>query len=67
MVVGFCMVKYTEKFLEWFGTIEFAEEKLGGSRVGYKLLGTLIVFIGIFTATNVISDILGSFAGLFAR
>lgn len=67
MIVGFLMVKYTEKCLEWFGTIEFAEEKLGGSRFGYKLIGILVTFIGIFIATNIISDMLESFAGLFAR
>lgn len=64
MVIGFYMVYKTEKFLEWFGAIPFAEDKFGpgGSRFFYKLLGTGTVFIGIFIATNVISDILTSLA-----
>ena len=67
MIIGFLIVKYSEKCLEWFGTIDFAEDKLGGSRFGYKLIGIITVFIGIFIATNLISDILGGFASLFAR
>ena len=58
------MVKKTDKFMSWFGRIPFAEDKFGqgGSYFFYKLLGTLIVFIGIFTVTNIISDMLGSLA-----
>jgi hypothetical protein len=69
IVVGFLIVWRTSKILEWFGPVEFAEDKFGsgGSRFFYKLLGILIVFIGIFTATNIISDILTNFAGIFAR
>jgi len=64
MVIGFYMVAKTGKFIEWFGSIPFAEDKFGqgGSYFFYKLLGTLIVFIGIFIATNIISDILGDLA-----
>jgi len=69
MVIGFCLVRYSEKVLEWFGRVDFAEDKLGagGSRLFYKLIGVLVVFIGIFIATNIMSDILGGFAGLFSR
>lgn len=69
MMVGFLIVRHTDKVLEWFGYIDYAEEKFGpgGSRFLYKIIGILAVFIGIFIATNIISDILGSFAGLFAQ
>ncbi len=64
MLIGFWMVLKTEKVLSWFGEVPFAEEKFGpgGSRFFYKLLGVLVTFIGIFIATNVISDILESTA-----
>jgi hypothetical protein len=64
MLFGFWMVLKTEKVLSWFGEVPFAEAKFGpgGSRLFYKLLGVLVTFIGIFIATNVISDILESIA-----
>lgn len=64
MVIGFLMVLKTETVLSWFGEVPFAEEKFGsgGTRLFYKLLGILVTFIGIFIATNVISDILESTA-----
>jgi hypothetical protein len=69
MVVGFYMVAKTGKFMEWFGRVPFAEQKFGqgGSYFFYKLLGTVIVFIGIFIATNIITDILGDLACLLTR
>jgi uncharacterized membrane protein len=64
MVIGFLIVLKTETVYTWFGDIQFAEDKLGTgmSRFFYKIMGILITFIGIFVATNVISDILGSAA-----
>ncbi|MBI5369647.1 hypothetical protein HZA85_00425 [Candidatus Uhrbacteria bacterium] len=64
MVVGFLMVQKTETLLNWFGSVPFAEEKFGpgGSRFFYKLIGILVVFIGIFIATNIISNMLESVA-----
>ncbi|MBI5793737.1 hypothetical protein HZA87_01445 [Candidatus Uhrbacteria bacterium] len=64
MVIGFLIVWKTEKFFTWFGEIPFAEKTFGagGSRFFYKLIGVLVAFIGIFVATNIISDILGSLA-----
>jgi uncharacterized membrane protein len=69
MIVGFLMVWKTETVLEWFGRVDWAEDKFGpgGSRFFWKLVGVLIIFIGIFVATNIISDILTSFAGIFVR
>lgn len=69
MVVGFFMVAKTGKFMEWFGRIPFAEDKFGtgGSYFFYKLLGTIVVFIGIFIATNIISDLLEDLAGILTN
>ena len=53
--VGAYMVIKTEWFLETFGRISWFEEKLGsdgGSRLGYKLMGVLILFIGIILMTG---------------
>ncbi len=69
MAIGFVVVSKTGKILEWFGSVPFAEEKFGagGSRFFYKLFGILLAFIGIFIATNIMSDILESFASIFVR
>ena len=69
MVVGFLMVKKTDVVLSWFGRIPFAEDKFGqgGSRFFYKLLGVIIVFIGIFISTNIISDILSDLACIISH
>lgn len=69
MGVGFFIVWKTEWFYKWTGPIDFAERKFGygGTRFFLKLMGILVAFIGVFTATNIISDILTSFAKLFVR
>lgn len=69
MAIGFLMVKKTDVLLSWFGRVPFAEEKIGpgGSRFFYKLLGITVTFIGIFIATNVISGILESLAGVLTH
>lgn len=67
MIVGFLFVLKTRTLMDWFGRVEWAERKLGagGSWTFYKLLGVGIAFLGVFIATNIISDILTSFASLF--
>ncbi|OGL61690.1 hypothetical protein A2839_04980 [Candidatus Uhrbacteria bacterium RIFCSPHIGHO2_01_FULL_47_10] len=64
MVIGYFIVSKSEKMFEWFGQNEFAEKYIGsgGSRTFYKIIGILVVFVGIFIATNVMSDILGGTA-----
>jgi hypothetical protein len=56
-IVGGIVVVKSEKVLEFFGRSEFFEDKLGtagGSRLGYKLLGLIVVFLGILTMTGLI-------------
>ncbi len=69
MVIGYFLVAKSEKVFEMLGTNDFAEKYLGfgGTRLFYKLIGVLVVFAGIFVATNVASDILGSLAGVLTH
>lgn len=68
-LVGFLMAWKTVRILEWFGRNEWAEQTFGsgGSWTFYKLLGVSLVFVGALISTNVVSDILESFAGIFVR
>jgi len=59
MIVGAFFLIKTEWLMDNFGRIEWFEDKLGssgGSRLGYKLLGALVVFLGIIFATGSGSD-----------
>lgn len=45
----------TEWVMQNFGSIEWFEDKLrssGGSRLGYKLLGVILIVIGMIMATG---------------
>lgn len=60
IVIGFVIVWKTEVFLNFFGRVEWAEKHLGyegGSRLFYKLIGLLIIIIGVFAATNLLGGI----------
>ena len=63
--VGSFMVIRTETILGFFGTVDWAEQKLGGggTRLFYKLLGILIVFVGFMIATNLWNAFLESTLG----
>jgi len=53
--VGAALVLKTEWFLQTFGRVAWFDENLGaegGSRLGYKLMGVLILFIGIILMTG---------------
>jgi ABC-type antimicrobial peptide transport system permease subunit len=69
IAVGILIVWKTETVYTWFGANDWAERKLGvgQSRLFYKLIGVGIAMIGVFTATNIISDILTAFASIFVR
>lgn len=67
IVVGFHIVWKTAAYQEFTGPIDFAERRMGPGQTStfLKLIGALVCFIGMATATNLISDILTSFAGIF--
>ena len=57
---GFMAIK-SEVMLDFFGRIEFFEDKLassGGSRLGYKMVGLIVFFLGMLTATGLIMGFL---------
>ena len=61
MAVGTLIVIKSESMLNAFGRIEFFERNLGvegGSRLGYKLVGILAIFIGMLVMTNMIGGFL---------
>ena len=61
LVIGAFLVIKSEAMLSSFGRIEFFERHLGtegGSRLGYKLIGILVIFIGILIMTNMIGGFL---------
>lgn len=56
---GVFMVLKTEWLVENFGRLTWFEEKLGsegGTRLGYKLIGMVVIFIGIIVMTGSSSD-----------
>jgi len=62
MAIGVLIVIKTEAILNGFGRIEFFERHLGtegGSRLGYKLIGLAIIFIGFLIITNMIGGFMG--------
>lgn len=61
IVAGAGMTIKSEAMLDTFGRIGFFERYLGlegGSRLGYKLLGMLTVFIGTLIFTGLITGFL---------
>ncbi len=59
VVVGFFMVYKTVMFQNITGRIAWAEEKFGGGGTNtfLKLLGVLVIFLGVFFMTGIINDI----------
>lgn len=56
-VLGILIISKSEWMLNNFGRIGFFEAKLatsGGSRLGYKLVGFLFLFIGVLSITGLI-------------
>jgi polyferredoxin len=57
IVIGTLVVMYTEWLLKNFGRINWFEKHLGaegGSRMGYKLVGLVIIFIGLLMTTGMV-------------
>lgn len=57
IVIGALVVIKSEAILNFFGRIAFFEKHLGaegGSRLGYKLVGILMFFIGLLIMTGLI-------------
>lgn len=71
VVAGVFFVLKTEWFIENFGTNAWAEEKLGtsgGTRLMYKLLGIVFIFLGFLAITNMVEGfIMGTVGKLLIR
>ncbi|MBT6691116.1 hypothetical protein HOB10_02165 [Candidatus Parcubacteria bacterium] len=70
VAVGFFFVWKTEWLQQNFGGIGFAEKHLGsegGSRLMYKVIGTLIIVIGILYITDLSDNFLAWIAGSMTR
>lgn len=55
IIAGFGMVVKTEWLINNFGRMAWFEDKLGaegGTRLGYKLIGLIAIFIGIIVMTG---------------
>ena len=64
IIVGVLIVVKSEKIFNFFGYSEWAESKFrewGGSRMMYKLIGLIIILVGIMYMTNMIEGILLAF------
>ena len=60
--MGFLVVWKSEWMLRNFGRIGFFDQHLGtegGSRLGYKLIGMLAMFIGVLMMTGLIDAFMG--------
>lgn len=56
--IGYLLVAKSEWMLNNFGRIAFFEDKLGtegGSRLGYKIIGLICIFLGFLIFTGMIS------------
>jgi uncharacterized membrane protein len=59
IALGIYVVMKTETVLKNFGTSSFFERNLGtdgGSRLGYKLLGLLLIFLGLVIMLGISGD-----------
>ena len=59
MIISATMVIYTEKWLSTFGRIPFFEKYLGtegGSRLGYKLIGIALFFLGTLALVGLLDN-----------
>ena len=57
IAIGALIVIKSEWMLSNFGRINFFEKHLGtegGSRLGWKLIGLIVIFVGILILTNMI-------------
>ncbi|MFH2062701.1 MAG: hypothetical protein ABIJ46_00935 [bacterium] len=64
--IGVLLVLKTEWFMQTFGRVEWAERKLGDSRLFYKLIGLALCLIGLMAMTGLLgSFVLGTVGHLF--
>ena len=65
---GFMMASKSEWLLRSFGRVDWAENRFpfeGGTRFFYKILGIIVIFLGLFVITGIWTDILTGIFKLF--
>ena len=71
VAIGTVLIFKAEWFYLNFGSIAWAEEHLGtsgGSRLMYKLVGLIFIFVGMLVATNLMTEFLmGTIGKLFPK
>lgn len=70
VAIGFVFVWKTRKFIEFFGSIPYADAKLGGggTSLAYKFIGIFLIFIGFLWATNLWTAFLeATLGGIFPK
>jgi len=70
ILVGFLLIVKAEWFLNNFGRIGFFERHLsteGGTRLGYKLLGMIVIFVGMLILTDLIGGTMEWILGPYLR
>ena len=70
LTIGAFLTIKTEWFLNNFGSIDWFEDKLGssgGSRLGYKLIGFVFLFLGIIFITGSGESFMGWFLSPLLR
>ena len=68
--IGFILVWKSEWLLNNFGRISFAEKYLahsGGTRLMYKLIGIIVIIIGIMYATNLTDNLIAKIVNIVFR
>jgi len=63
IVVGFLITWKSDWLVSNFGTISWAEQHIstsGGSRLLWKLIGILTIFIGMLVTTNLLQGVIVS-------
>lgn len=65
LILGMHIVWKTEVYFGFFGASEWAERKFGpgGTRTFYKLVGLILVFLGILGATGLLSGFMTGAVG----
>lgn len=65
VAIGFVLVWKTRRFIETFGSIAWADEKLGGGGTSlmYKFIGIVMILIGFLFATNLWNSFLEATLG----
>ncbi len=70
IIIGFMVTWKSEWIFRNFGRVDWAEKHLsmeGGTRLFYRLIGLLIIIIGLLVISGIWSDILSGVAGFLVK